>query len=88
MLHKTIANLKQVSPTSTFNVPAGYTLLCEALEAMRICETVSFRTLTGLVTQDRLFHERHWNKMCHFAENYDWPVHPVMSGYGTAETAR
>ena len=32
LFHKTIANLKEISPTAMFNVPAGYTLLCEALE--------------------------------------------------------
>jgi feruloyl-CoA synthase len=29
---KTIANLKEISPTAMFNVPAGYNLLCDAIE--------------------------------------------------------
>ena len=29
--HRTIANLHDVSPTASFNVPTGYALLCAAL---------------------------------------------------------
>ncbi|MGY3469841.1 acyl-CoA synthetase (AMP-forming)/AMP-acid ligase II [Bradyrhizobium sp. LM6.11] len=32
LFHKTVANLKDVSPTAMFNVPAGYNLLCDAIE--------------------------------------------------------
>lgn len=32
LFHKTIANLKEISPTAMFNVPAGYNLLCDAIE--------------------------------------------------------
>ena len=32
LFHKTVANLKEISPTAMFNVPAGYNLLCDAIE--------------------------------------------------------
>jgi hypothetical protein len=48
LFHKTIANLKEVSPTAMFNVPAGYTLLCEALETDQDLRANFFRQLTDV----------------------------------------
>src|SRR5438045_8735098 len=52
LFHKTVANLREISPTAMFNVPAGYNLLCDAIENHpELCASVFKR-------MDRLSHAR------------------------------
>jgi feruloyl-CoA synthase len=87
LFHKTIANLKEISPTAMFNVPAGYTLLCEALEADGDLRANFFRRLDRLSYAGAAISRTTLDKLYQLAKaSTDRPI-PVMAGYGTTETA-
>jgi feruloyl-CoA synthase len=87
LFHKTIANLKEISPTAMFNVPAGYTLLCEALEADGGLRANFFRRLDRLSYAGAAISRTTLDKLYQLAKaSTDRPI-PVMAGYGTTETA-
>jgi feruloyl-CoA synthase len=87
LFHKTIANLKEVSPTAMFNVPAGYTLLCEALETDQDLRTNFFRQLDRMSYAGAAISRTTLDKLYHLAKAATGRDIPVMSGYGTTETA-
>ncbi|SFI32874.1 AMP-binding protein [Bradyrhizobium sp. Gha] len=86
LFHRTIANLKDVSPTAMFNVPAGYTLLCEALETDQDLRTNFFRRLDRMSYAGAAISRTTLDKLYQLAEAAGRRI-PVMSGYGTTETA-
>jgi feruloyl-CoA synthase len=87
LFHKTIANLKEISPTAMFNVPAGYTLLCEALETDQDLRTNFFRQLDRMSYAGAAISRSTLDKLYHLAKVATGRHIPVMSGYGTTETA-
>jgi feruloyl-CoA synthase len=87
LFHKTIANLKEVSPTAMFNVPAGYTLLCEALEADEDLRANFFRQLDRLSYAGAAISRTTLDKLYQLAKASTGRPIPVMAGYGTTETA-
>ncbi|MGY3506967.1 MULTISPECIES: AMP-binding protein [unclassified Bradyrhizobium] len=87
LFHKTIANLKDVSPTAMFNVPAGYTLLCEALETDHDLRTNFFRQLDRMTYAGAAISRSTLDKLYQLANAAKGRPIPVMSGYGTTETA-
>jgi feruloyl-CoA synthase len=87
LFHKTIANLKEVSPTAMFNVPAGYTLLCEALETDQDLRTNFFRQLDRMSYAGAAISRTTLDKLYHLAKGATGKHIPVMSGYGATETA-
>lgn len=87
LFHKTVANLKEVSPTGMFNVPAGYTLLCEALEADEDLRTKFFSRLDRITYAGSAISRATLNKLYELSEQTVGRKIPVMSGYGTTETA-
>ena len=87
LFHKTIANLKEVSPTAMFNVPAGYTLLCEALETDQDLRTSFFRQLDRMSYAGAAISRTTLDKLYHLAKGATGKHIPVMSGYGATETA-
>jgi feruloyl-CoA synthase len=87
LFHKTIDNLKDVSPTAMFNVPAGYTLLCEALETDQDLRTNFFRQLDRMSYAGAAISRTTLDKLYHLAKIATGRPIPVMSGYGTTETA-
>jgi feruloyl-CoA synthase len=87
LFHKTIANLKEISPTAMFNVPAGYTLLCEALETDQDLRTSFFRQLDRMSYGGAAISRTTLDKLYHLAKITTGRHIPVMSGYGTTETA-
>ena len=87
LFHKTIANLKEISPTAMFNVPAGYTLLCEALETDQDLRTNFFRQLDRMSYAGAAISRTTLDKLYHLAKAATGRHIPVMSGYGTTETA-
>lgn len=87
LFHKTIANLKEISPTAMFNVPAGYTLLCEALEDDADLRASFFRHIDRISYAGSAISRTTLDKLYHLAESaVGWRI-PVMSGYGATETA-
>ncbi|MGY3549039.1 feruloyl-CoA synthase [Bradyrhizobium sp. USDA 4472] len=87
LFHKTIANLKDVSPTAMFNVPAGYTLLCEALETDHDLRINFFRQLDRMTYAGAAISRSTLDKLYQLANAAKGRPIPVMSGYGTTETA-
>ena len=87
LFHKTIANLKEISPTAMFNVPAGYTLLCEALEADGDLRTSFFRQLDRMSYAGSAISRTTLDKLYSLSKAATGRRIPVMSGYGTTETA-
>lgn len=84
---KTVANLKEISPTAMFNVPAGYNLLCDAVEndpdlGARVFKRMDRLSYAGAaISQDTL------EKLYRLTFAATGRRIPVMSGYGTTETA-
>lgn len=87
LFHKTVANLKEVSPTGMFNVPAGYTLLCEALEVDADLRVSFFRHIDRISYAGSAIARTTLDKLYHLAKTTTGRHIPVMSGYGTTETA-
>jgi len=87
LFHKTVANLKEISPTAMFNVPAGYTLLCEALEVDPDLRASFFRHIDRISYAGSAISRTTLDNLYRLAKDATgWHI-PVMSGYGTTETA-
>ncbi|MBS4001811.1 MAG: AMP-binding protein [Afipia sp.] len=87
LFHKTVANLKEISPTAMFNVPAGYTLLCEALEIDADLRASFFRHIDRISYAGSAISRTTLDKLYQLAKTTTGSHIPVMSGYGTTETA-
>jgi len=87
LFHKTIANLKEISPTAMFNVPAGYNLLCEAIEIDLDLGASVFRRMDRLSYAGAAISQGTLEKLYRLTSSITGRRIPVMSGYGTTETA-
>jgi feruloyl-CoA synthase len=84
---KTIANLKEISPTAMFNVPAGYNLLCDAIENDLDLGASVFKRLDRLSYAGAAISQGTLEKLNRLTSSITGRRIPVMSGYGTTETA-
>jgi feruloyl-CoA synthase len=87
LFHRTIANLKDVSPTSMLSVPAGYTLLCEALAVDTQLRTAFFRRLDVLSYGGSAIARPTLDRLNELAIAATGRRIPILSGYGATETA-
>ncbi|MDE5444377.1 AMP-binding protein [Bradyrhizobium sp. CSA207] len=87
LFHKTVANLKEISPTAMFNVPAGYNLLCDAIENDVDLGASVFRRIDRLSYAGAAISQDTLEKLYRFTSSITGRRIPVMSGYGTTETA-
>lgn len=87
LFHKTIANLTEISPTAMFNVPAGYNLLCEAIERDADIGARVFKRMDRLSYAGAAISEGTLEKLYWLTSSITGRQIPVMSGYGTTETA-
>jgi feruloyl-CoA synthase len=87
LFHRTIANLKDVSPTSMLSVPAGYTLLCEALAEDPQLRTSFFRRLDVLSYGGSAIARPTLERLDELAIATTGRRIPIVSGYGATETA-
>ena len=87
LFHKTIANLKEISPTAMFNVPAGYNLLCEAIEIDLDLGASVFKRMDRLSYAGAAISQGTLEKLYRLTSSITGRRIPVMSGYGTTETA-
>lgn len=87
LFHKTIANLREISPTAMFNVPGGYTLLCDALEADEHLRTTFFNRMERMTYAGAAIPQSTLDKLYELSFRTTGRRIPVMSGYGTTETA-
>jgi len=87
LFHKTVANLKEISPTAMFNVPAGYSLLCDAIEEDSDLGASVFRRMDRLSYGGAAISQGTLEKLYRLTFAATGRRIPVMSGYGTTETA-
>lgn len=87
LFHKTIANLKEISPTAMFNVPAGYNLLCDAIENDLELGASVFKRIDRLTYAGAAISRDTLEKLYRLTSSITGRRIPVMSGYGTTETA-
>ena len=87
LFHKTVANLKEISPTAMFNVPAGYNLLCDAIENDLDLGASVFRRMDRLSYAGAAISQGTLEKLYRLTSSITGRRIPVMSGYGTTETA-
>jgi feruloyl-CoA synthase len=87
LFHRTIANLKDVSPTSMLSVPAAYTLLCEALAGDPQLRTSFFRRLDVLSYGGSAIARPTLDRLNELAIATTGRRIPIVSGYGATETA-
>jgi feruloyl-CoA synthase len=85
--HKTVANLKEISPTAMFNVPAGYNLLCDAIENDLDLGASVFKRLDRLSYAGAAISQGTLENLYRLTSSITGRRIPVMSGYGTTETA-
>jgi len=87
LFHKTVANLKEISPTAMFNVPAGYNLLCDAIEKDPDLGVSVFKRMDRLSYAGAAISQGTLEKLYRLTSSITGRRIPVMSGYGTTETA-
>ncbi|MBR1298950.1 AMP-binding protein [Bradyrhizobium sp. AUGA SZCCT0042] len=87
LFHKTVANLKEISPTAMFNVPAGYNLLCGAIENDLDLGASVFKRVDRLSYAGAAISQATLEKLNRLTSSITGRRIPVMSGYGTTETA-
>lgn len=87
LFHKTIANLREISPTAMFNVPAGYNLLCDAIENDPELGTSVFKRMDRMSYAGAAISHGTLEKLYRLTSSITGRRIPVMSGYGTTETA-
>ncbi|SFN71232.1 feruloyl-CoA synthase [Bradyrhizobium sp. Rc3b] len=87
LFHKTVANLKEVSPTAMFNVPAGYNLLCDAVEKDPNLGASVFKRMDRMSYAGAAISKDTLEKLYRLTLSVTGRRIPVMSGYGTTETA-
>ena len=87
LFHKTLANLKEISPTAMFNVPAGYNLLCDAIEKDPELGASVFKRMDRLSYAGAAISQGTLEKLYRLTSAITGRRIPVMSGYGTTETA-
>ncbi|MEH2610600.1 AMP-binding protein [Bradyrhizobium sp. AZCC 1693] len=87
LFHKTIANLREISPTAMFNVPAGYNLLCDAIENDPELGASVFKRMDRMSYAGAAISEGTLEKLYRLTSSITGRRIPVMSGYGTTETA-
>jgi len=87
LFHKTIANLREISPTAMFNVPAGYNLLCDAIENDPDLGASVFKRMDRLSYAGAAISQGTLEKLYRLTSSITGRRIPVMSGYGTTETA-
>jgi feruloyl-CoA synthase len=87
LFHKTVANLREISPTAMFNVPAGYNLLCDAIENDLELGASVFKRMDRMSYAGAAISHGTLEKLYRLTSSITGRRIPVMSGYGTTETA-
>ena len=87
LFHKTLLNLQEVSPTAMFNVPAGYNFLCDAIEKDTELGTRVLKRLDRISYAGAAISQNTLERLYRLTSSITGRRIPVMSGYGTTETA-
>ncbi|MDO9712755.1 AMP-binding protein [Paracraurococcus lichenis] len=86
-LERTLRNMREVSPTMSFNVPRGWALLLPYLEADAALRHVFFKRLRLMFNGGAALPETHRRRLEALADAYAPRDVPVVSGWGLTETA-
>jgi len=87
LFDRTIANLREIAPTIQFNVPAGYTMLVQALEADReLCATF-FSQLQGIFYAAAALPQDTWERLDRVAERTLGHRVWLTTAWGSTETS-
>jgi feruloyl-CoA synthase len=84
---RTLLNLRGISPTMHFNVPRGYALLADALEADAALARTFFARLKGMVNAGASLPADVRAKIERCATRVAGKEIPILSPYGATETA-
>ena len=87
LIETTVANLKEISPTLYFNVPAGYDALLNYLENDVDLRDTFFRNLDVIYCASASLGERTRQRLNDLSRKVVGTPPPLLSGWGATETA-
>ena len=87
LIEQTIDNLREVSPTMYFNVPAGYSMLLPYLEDDKVLCEHFFRNLKLLMFAAAALPKDLWERLERLSVAVLGRKVPITSAWGTTETA-
>ena len=87
LIEQTIDNLREVSPTMYFNVPAGYSMLLPYLEDDKVLCEHFFRNLKLLMFAAAALPKDLWERLERLSVTVLGRKVPITSAWGTTETA-
>jgi feruloyl-CoA synthase len=85
--HRTIANLHDVSPTASFNVPTGFTLLAAALGEDPVLRRKFFYRIERMMFGGAAISASVMTRLQELAVEARGGRIPILAGYGATETA-
>lgn len=83
---KTIDNLREISPTWYFNVPAGYEMLVQAMRSDTVLRESFFRNLRLMMYAGAGMAQHTWDALNALAEQTTGSRVPLGTGLGATET--
>ncbi len=87
LFERTIANLKSVSPTISYNVPRGYAVLLDAMEADDALRESFFRDLDMIFYAAAALPQNLWQRLEAQSMKARGALVPMVSAWGSTETA-
>ncbi len=87
LFEETLRNLREVSPTSFANVPAGYAMLATALEKDEALAKKFFKNLNSLAYGGATLPDDLYDRMETLAVKHTGYRLPFVTGWGSTETA-
>jgi feruloyl-CoA synthase len=87
LIEQTLANLREISPTIYFNVPAGYAQLVPQLEADRELRDHFFENLQVIFYAAAALPEDLWNRLADLSVQARGERVVMASGWGSTETS-
>ncbi|UIY29635.1 feruloyl-CoA synthase [Neorhizobium galegae] len=87
LMAQTIANLKEISPTWYFNVPAGYEMLIQAMREDEGLRKTFFKDLKLLMYAGAGMAQHTWDALIELSEMTIGERVPLGTGIGSTETA-
>ncbi len=87
LIERTVANLREVSPTVYLNVPRGYAMLCDHLERDPALAANFFRELDLIMYAAAALPQSVWERLERLSEKTLGRRVPMTASWGTTETA-
>ena len=87
LIGDTIANLREISPTWYFNVPAGYEMLVDAMRRDEELRRSFFRDLKILMYAGASMAQHTWDALLEFSEEVTGGQVLICTGLGSTETS-